>query len=183
MAEDKRLDDTAIGLRLARCDELLERLEGVPGRTSEAAIEAVQTLTELYGEALSRVLDTVDAQTAEHLAGDELLTHLLVLHGIHPEPVEDRITGALDRLRPALQERGAGAELAGVEEGVASVRLTAKGCGPSSAEAVEELVREALLAVAPELTGVRRAPAQERDPAFVPLESLTLRPVGAGGRT
>jgi Fe-S cluster biogenesis protein NfuA len=179
MAEKDRLDDPAVGLRLARADELLERIEGVPGPTSEAAIEAVQTLAEIYGEALARVLDLAGPDTAGRLTGDELLDHLLVLHDIHPETVECRVARTVDGLRPAVQERGGDVELTGIEESVASVRLQSKGCG-TSAGPLQDAVREAVLAVAPELTDVRRAPSQERDSAFVPLEALTHRPAESG---
>lgn len=175
-----RLDDQAVGLRLARTDELLERVEGVPGPTSEAAIEAVQTLTEIYGEALARLLDLAGRESAGRIAEDELLAHLLVLHDLHPEPVERRVARAVQRLRPAVQERGGDVELVGIEDGVADVRLTAKGCG-SSIGPLQEAVREAVLAVAPELSEVRQAPSPDRsDSAFVPLETLTHRSVAAG---
>lgn len=183
-APPSRLDDTAVGERLRRVDELLERVENVPGPTSEAAMGAVQALTELYGEALARVTDLATPELRERLARDELLGHLLVLHDVHPEPVGRRLENALDRLRPALRERGAEVELVALADGTATVRLTSKGCG-SSAGALEEAVREALLSVAPELTEVRletgrRADGGAVDTAFVPLTSLTLRPAPAG---
>ncbi len=179
MAENDRLDDAAVGQRLARTDELLERVESTPGPTTEAAVEVVQTLAEIYGEALARILDLVEPELAGRLADDELLSHLMVLHDVHPEPVERRAARAVDGLRPAVRERGGDVELTGVEGGVASVRLKAKGCG-SSSDAFEEAVREAVLAVAPELTGVRRAPEEAPAPAFVPLGSLTHRSADAG---
>jgi Fe-S cluster biogenesis protein NfuA len=178
MGELRRLDAQAVEARLARIDELLDRVEAVPGPTAEAAIESVQALTEIYGEALARVRDLADPHLNKRLADDELIGHLLVLHAVHPEPADRRVARALDRLAPALRERGAQAESLGVEDGVARVRLTVKGCGGSSAT-VEEAVREAVLAAAPELTGVRRVEDTERDPAFVPLEALV--PGGAGG--
>ncbi|MCC9307765.1 NifU family protein [Kitasatospora sp. RB6PN24] len=174
MADCGRLDGPAVEQRLARLDELLERVETVPGPTREAAVAAIQVLTEVYGEALARVLDLVAPQP---LLEDELIGHLLVLHDLHPEPPERRAVRALEALRPALAERGARAELVGIEGTVAELRLTAKGCG-SSAGGVEEAVREALLAAAPELTGVRLAPAPATPPAFVPVDSLFSRSGG-----
>ncbi|MFC3575068.1 NifU family protein [Streptomyces yaanensis] len=182
MPETVRLDETAVGERLSRLDRLLEQIESAPGPMTGAAIEAVQTLTEVYGEALARVLDQADAGLADRMAGDELIGHLLVLHGIHPEPPERRAARAVDALRPAVRERGGDVELAGVAEGVAQVRLAAKGCGSSSA-ALEEAVREAVLAMAPELSGVEREPGGDgRRSAFVPLEALTLRTASVGER-
>ncbi len=180
MAESGRLDNAAVRQRLTRIDELLERVEGVPGPTAEAAIEAVQTLTEVYGEALARVLGLASPPVVDQLVGDELVGHLLVLHDIHPDPLERRVARAVDDLRPAVQERGGDVELAGIADGVANVRLSIKGCASSG---VEDAVREAVLAIAPELSDVQRAPAAgDGDAAFVPLDALLHRPVTPGGR-
>jgi Fe-S cluster biogenesis protein NfuA len=161
--------------RLARLDGLLAQVEATPGPAGEVALEAVSALADVYGEALARVTAYASGAPAvlEAVTGDELLAHLLVLHGIHPDPVESRAARAVDGLRPVLQEHGGDVELTGIDEhGVASVRLTTKGCGSAG---VEEAVRDGVLAMAPELTDVRRAP-EPRTPTFVPLDSLMSRP-------
>ncbi|WP_037671084.1 NifU family protein [Streptomyces afghaniensis] len=169
-----RLADPDVEARLARLDEVLEGLEPLPG----AATEAVRLLTEIYGEALARVLDQADEQLAERLADDELLGHLLVLHDIHPEPPERRAARAVERLRPAVRERGGDVEWAGVEGEIGRVRLKTgggcgSGCGGGGSE-VTDAVREAVLAVAPELAAVEPLPSTPA-PAFVPLTTLTRR--------
>jgi Fe-S cluster biogenesis protein NfuA len=176
-AAGARLADPDVEARLGRLDELLEGIESAPGPTTRSATEAVALLTEVYGEALARVLDHADEQLAERLAEDELLAHLMVLHDIHPEPAERRAARAVERLRPAVQERGGDVEWAGVEGQVARVRLTTgggcgSGCGGGGSE-VTDAVRAAVLAVAPELTAVE--PVTETAPAFVPLTTLTHR--------
>jgi len=177
-AAAERLADPAVEARLARLDELLAGLESAPGATTRSAIEAVRLLTEVYGEALARVMDHADGQLAEQLADDELVGHLLVLHAVHPEPAERRAARAVERLRPAVRERGGDVEWAGVEEGVGRVRLTTgggcgSGCGGGQTD-VTAVVRDAVLAAAPELTAVE--PVQTAAPAaFVPLTSLTHR--------
>jgi Fe-S cluster biogenesis protein NfuA len=176
MTDARRLDGPAVEQRLARIDELLGRVEDVPGPTSEAAIAAVQALTEVYGEALARVQDIVGPRLAAALADDELLSHLLVLHEIHPDPLERRVARAVEDIRPAVRDRGGEVELAGVADGVATVRLALKGCDSSSAT-VEKAVREAVLAVGPELSEVRREAAGDR--AFVPLDAIGQRPVAS----
>lgn len=181
--DDPILDDEAVRARIGRLNQLLERLEQVPGPTSEVALEAVETLTEVYGAALVRVIAAAaeaPAVTAA-LVGDELLNHLLALHGIHPDPVEQRVARALDELRPHLTSHGE-VELVGIEEGVVRVRLSVKGCSSSSG-ALEEAVTEAVLAVAPELSGVESVPA-ERVPTqmLIPVDGLLRRPATTGGR-
>lgn len=176
-AATARLADPDVEARLGRLDELLEGLGSAPGPTTRSATEAVALLTEVYGEALARVLDHTDEQLAERLAEDELLGHLMVLYDIHPEPAERRAARAVERLRPAVQERGGDVEWAGVEGQVARVRLTTgggcgSGCGGGGSE-VTDAVRAAVLAAAPELTTVE--PLTETAPAFVPLTTLTHR--------
>jgi Fe-S cluster biogenesis protein NfuA len=168
-----RLDDPAVRERLTALDELLERVEQIPGPAGELALEAVSALAEVYGEALARAL-ALAAEPAGFVA-DELLGHLLVLHGIHPDPVERRVERALDEMAPAVRERGGEVALAGLDDGVARVRLTVSGCGAG----VEDEVRTAVLAVAPELREVRRETPPPA-PAFVPLGSLMQRPAGVG---
>ncbi|TMR00755.1 NifU family protein [Actinomadura soli] len=175
----RRLDGQAIAGRLGRLDETLGRLERTPGATAETALDAVTFLTEVYGEALARVMDRAsdDSRLIEAILDDDLVGHLLVLHEIHPEPVERRVARALDALRPRLRRKGADAELVGIQEETAQVRVKAGGCGCGGAEPVEDVVREAVLAAAPELVGVHVATpdTSTSTKTFVPVEAL-LRP-------
>ncbi|WP_225828069.1 NifU family protein [Streptomyces naphthomycinicus] len=174
----ERLADPAVEARLARLDEVLAGLEGTPG----PALEAVRLLTEVYGEALARVLDQAEEPLRQRLADDELLGHLLVLHEIHPEPSEHRAARAVEKLRPAVRERGGDLEWAGVDGRVARVRLSGgsgcgSGCGGGSADIVGA-VQAAVLAVAPELESVEVVtPERTAAPAFVPLSTIKRRAV------
>ncbi|MFF9177277.1 NifU family protein [Streptomyces sp. NPDC014793] len=174
-----RLPDPAVEARLARLDEVLAGLESAPGPAAREALESVLLLTEVYGEALARIVDVADERLSERLAEDELLGHLLVLHSVHPEPVERRAARAVEKLRPAVRERGGDVEWAGVEGQVARVRVSGggcgSGCGGGSAD-VTEVVRAAVLAAAPELTAVEPVAEERRAaPAFVPLDSIRRR--------
>ncbi|OSZ56781.1 hypothetical protein OQI_30990 [Streptomyces pharetrae CZA14] len=184
-APGSRLDDGEVAARIARIDELLEKLQIAPGPMAQTAVDAVRALTEVYGEALARVLDHADAALTARLTEDELLGHLLVLHDVHPEPPERRAARAVERLRPAVRERGGDVALDGVDGPVARVRLRTAGCGSacgSASSGVEEAVREAVLAAAPELTAVETVPETEsRPPAFVPVDSLLRRPARPQG--
>ncbi|MDF3299053.1 NifU family protein [Streptomyces tropicalis] len=186
-----RLADPDVEARLAHLDGVLAGLESAPGPTARGAIDAVRVLTEVYGEALARVVDRADGELAGRLAGDELVGHLMVLHGIHPESAERRAARAVERLRPAVRERGGDLEWAGVEDGpdgpVARVRLTSgggcgSGCGSGGPDDVADAVRAAVLAAAPELAAVEPLPqpaARPAAPAFVPLGAVARRPAPA----
>lgn len=179
MAE--RLSDADVEDRLARLDDLLGQLDRIPGATSELAVEAVRTLSEVYGAALARVLDAV-AGTPELLAAfdqDELLRHLMVLHDLHPQPLPERVEAALDRVRPYLRSHGGDVSLVAIADGVARVELTGHcdGC-TSSTETMRDAISAAVLAVAPELQRVDAEPATATaHPApIIPVDSLLQRP-------
>jgi Fe-S cluster biogenesis protein NfuA len=177
------MDEREIGATLEHLDRLLDQLERTPGATAEAALEAVGLLTRVYGEALARMVDRVGS-VAGSLAEDELLGHLFALHGIHPASLEDRVERALERVRPYARSHGGEIELAGIDDGVVRVRLAGAcdGCTASQAT-LEGVVREAVLAAVPELTGLEALPATAPPhPApVIPAESLLRRPAPAGG--
>lgn len=178
------LDDAAVEARLARLDEVLGQLELVPGATAALGVEAVQALSQVYGEALARVLDMVAGTPAllEAFDRDELLRHLMVLHGLHPRPLAERVEAALERVRPYLRSHGGDVSLVGVTGDVARVVLTGHcdGCSSSTAT-MQTAISEAVLAVAPELARVEAEPATApAHPApVIAADSLLRRPVGA----
>ncbi|MCX4471485.1 hypothetical protein C5N14_27580 [Micromonospora sp. MW-13] len=172
----QRLDDGAVEPRLAHLDAVLAQLEQTPGRTAELALDAVEILTEVYGEALARVIDLAagSPRVLDRLTDDELLRHLLLLHRIHPDPLDRRVARAVDDLRPQLRTQGAEIALVGVQDEVARISLSASSCGGGGA-ALRDQVRELVLTFAPELSGVdvvTPAPA----PALIPVATLWQRP-------
>ncbi|MCO5992976.1 NifU family protein [Actinoallomurus rhizosphaericola] len=174
------LPEAEIEDRLVRLDALLERLEQATGADAEVARHAVEALTEVYGTALARLTHLVGGvpELAPALIRDELLHHLLVLHGLHPQPVEERVARALDGVREALRPRGGTVELTGITDGVAHLRWSGGGGCASSASAVERAVVESVLTVAPELSRVELCPAPA-PPALIPAESLLRGPAAS----
>jgi Fe-S cluster biogenesis protein NfuA len=151
----------------AEVRELVARVESLLGGLDERATEAVQALVELYGEALARFVAGADPTQ------DELLSHLLLVHDLHPVDVETRVRQALDDVRPYLGSHGGDVELVAVEEGVARVRLggTCNGC-PSSTVTLRNAIEEAIMRAAPELEGVDAEGVTEPQPALVQIGSL-----------
>lgn len=168
-----RMHDEQVREALTRLNDLLGELEETPGPGGDIARDALSALTRVYGEALSRALDYVSdtPATCEAFLNDELLGHLLVLHDIHPEPVADRVSRVVCEMSKAVQDRGGTIEFAGIKDGIATVRLSTHGCGSSTA-GVDEVIREEVLALAPELSGVEVVSGAAREPTFIPLDSL-----------
>src|SRR4051812_49911458 len=95
---DPSPQDPAVERRLAELDELLERVEQIPGPTGALALEAVAAVVEIYGAALSRAL--LLARSPEAFTSDPLLGHLLLVHGLHPDPVDVRVRRGPPRPAP-----------------------------------------------------------------------------------
>jgi Fe-S cluster biogenesis protein NfuA/nitrite reductase/ring-hydroxylating ferredoxin subunit len=165
------LDDQGIQERVARIEALLGEIEALkdPNARSKAA-EVVQVLLELYGEGLARMMDTIadgeeGEKTFEAFAEDELVSHLLLLHGLHPLDLETRVIKALEEVRPYLKSHGGNVEFLGVEEGVARLRMqgSCSGC-PSSTVTLKLAIEEAIQKTAPDLEGIEAEGVAEEPP-------------------
>ncbi len=157
--------------------------------------ELVHRIVGFYGAGLERVMGHVsalggmNAQLTARLCEDELVSSLLLLHGLHPAPTVDRIQRALDEVKPYLGSHSGGVELLRIDgEGVVHLRLVGSchGC-PSSRATVETLLRRAVEEAAPESKGIEvegvaapsPRPGSERR-RWITLEDPDL--LSAGGR-
>ena len=146
----------------------------------QKAAEMVQTLLDLYGEGLGRVVESVGRlggqDLKDELLDDELVSHLLLLHGLHPVSVETRVLQALEEVRPYLQSHGGNVELLGIEEGVARLRMqgSCEGC-PSSTMTLKLAIEEAVLIAAPDLLGIEAEGVVEPKPPPTFVAAPTLR--------
>jgi Fe-S cluster biogenesis protein NfuA/nitrite reductase/ring-hydroxylating ferredoxin subunit len=145
-----------------RIDGLLQEFGAVADpRVRGKAEELVRLLMELYGGALTRILEIADeaGQMSEslidRLATDDLVASLLILHGLHPLDVETRILRALDRVRPYLGSHGGDVKLLGVTDGVVHLRLegSCHGC-PSSTVTMKLAIEKAIEEAAPEVARI-----------------------------
>jgi Fe-S cluster biogenesis protein NfuA len=174
--------DADVERRLADLDELLTRLEQIPGPAGELALEAVAAVVETYGAALARAMTYAAATPGglEAFTADPLLGHLLLVHGLHPDPVDVRVRRALGEVSERLGGHGGEVELIAIADGAAQVRVSGGGgCGGPSPDDLAQALREVLLAEAPELADVQTV----RDPGggavtFIPLDSLLRAPAG-----
>jgi Fe-S cluster biogenesis protein NfuA len=173
------LDDRAARERVARVEALLAELEdAAAGVPRESALELVQALLDLYGDGLRRIVAFVaerdeDGALARAFAGDELVSHLLLLHGLHPVPLERRVRAALDEVRPYLESHGGNVELLSVDDGVVRLGLegSCNGC-PSSAVTLKLAIEDAIHKAAPDVERIEADGAAP--PAPAPLLQIEL---------
>jgi Fe-S cluster biogenesis protein NfuA len=142
---------------IERVEALLDEVEAFPPAQRDVATELVQALLDMYGEGLAKIV-TAGCVPVE----DELVAHLLLLHGLHPVPLAERVTGALDSVRPYLAAHGGGVELVGVEDNVVRLRLegACHGC-PSSALTLKAAVEDAVMKAAPDVERIEAEGATE----------------------
>jgi len=80
--------DAAAREIVRRVEAALEAVERIPEVHREPALDALQALLVLYGAAFERVLTRLaepdSTITPIALAADELIGHLLLVHGLHP---------------------------------------------------------------------------------------------------
>ncbi|MEA2314547.1 MAG: hypothetical protein QOI03_1239 [Solirubrobacteraceae bacterium] len=168
--------------RVARVESLLGALEGLPEDSARAvATDLAQAMLDMYGEGLGRIVDVLaandDGTIARELGDDELVSHLLLLHGLHPVPVEERVLGALQGVLPYLESHGGNAQLLGVRDGVVHLRLegSCSGC-PSSSMTLKLAIEDAIFKAAPDIEEVRAEGAVEADVPDTGLLQIEMAP-------
>lgn len=170
---------------LGDVERLLEELESVSDPVArDKATEVVQALLELYGEGLDRIVQEIaardDGELAHALAEDDLVAHLLLLHGLHPIPLQERVVEALGEVRPYLESHGGNVELLGIEGTAVHVRMqgSCSGC-PSSAMTLKLAIENAIRKAAPE---IEKVIPEEESPAVAgePLLQIAVMPASGG---
>jgi len=155
-------DNNHFEAKMHRVEELIASVEDWPDATSrETALELVQTLMDFHGAAIGRMMDlTADAGVAgysifKEFERNDLVASLLLLYGLHPLDVSERVTKAIEKVRPSLNLHEGDVELLGVADGVVSLRLkgSCDGC-PSSALTLKHTIEEAIYAAAPDVTSI-----------------------------
>jgi Fe-S cluster biogenesis protein NfuA len=186
MATEHQAPEELVG----RVQELLGSLDEIADPVAQSRVqELIGTVLELYGAGLERILGILqDAgdpalPIRDALLDDGIVASLLLIHGLYPIPLEERVTQALDSMRPFLASHGGNVELVSLEEGVARLRLqgSCDGC-PSSAATLENALKEALDEAAPDLLGLEVEGVvglEEQKPDGPPGLSLPMVQVGA----
>ena len=121
----------------------------------DKTLELLQSLLQFYGDGLARMMRLIaqhDESMPHLLAQDDMIAHLLLLHGLHPLPAERRVAMALEGVRAYVTFHGGHVELVSLKDGVARVRLYESSRGSPSS--LERAIEDAIQKVAPDLNGV-----------------------------
>ena len=169
----------------ARIEHLLGELRDlVPLPAWQRIEDVLRRIVRLYGAGLGRALAHARATGCagdafdSRLCDDELLASLLVLHGLHPISLEERVQRALAALRGELRIGDDALALVRIDEGVVHLAAAATlGGGAMSRGLAEATVRRVLETAAPEIVSIQISGLPEpRDPSLVQLRASRTTP-------
>ncbi len=159
--------------RLARIEELINGVESIGDEKMRTqAHELVEALLEMQGAGLERLMEIIYASgptgqaMIDDLGHDELVSSLLLVHGLHPLDLESRVRNALEKVAPRLAQHGGSVDLLGVTRaGAVKLRLAGNchGC-PSSILTLKFSIEEAIYAAAPDVTSLEVEGATPLEP-------------------
>lgn len=168
-----------------RVEQLLASFAASGPLGRQRAEELVRLVVELHGAGLERLLEITDDdgglsdRLLERFADDELVSGVLLLHGLHPYDVRTRVEQALEKVRPYLGSHGGDVRLVEVtDDGVARLRMlgSCQGC-PSSSVTLALAVEGAVEAAAPEIERIEcdDSPEEDADRSLISPDSLFSR--------
>lgn len=157
--------DALPGELLDRVQQLSSEVDSLAdARARELAQELIAAVIAMYGDGLTRIMDAISrsreagATILDELSQDGAVASLLLIHDLYPVSLQERVTEALDTVRPYMESHGGNVELLGIEDGVAKLSLegSCNGCVASRAT-LELAIKRALDEHAPDLVGLEVA--------------------------
>ena len=160
-----------------KVNQLVDRVSALPDETARStALELLQSIMDLQGAVMSRMIELLSEHgqagttSLAKLGSDPLICGQLVLYGIHPVSMADRVTRAIEKLRPQLHKQGASVDVLGVSEGSVRVKIQTGGNGHGSSEKLKDAVQQAILEAAPEV--VQIVTEGVTSPGFIPVNMI-----------
>jgi hypothetical protein len=163
------VNDQDVAGPMRRIDDLVRSLETCPDMaTRESARELVRTVLDLHAAGLAKLLELASQagdsgrDLVQSFAREPLVSSLLLLHGLHPVPVERRVADAVENVLAGLRSHEGKMELLAVTEEIIRIRLRGD---PSTGPALRLAVEEALTQAAADVPNVEIEEAWDPDPA------------------
>jgi Fe-S cluster biogenesis protein NfuA len=154
--------DAGLKERIQKIDGLAARIRGAADPDiRDAALELVQTVVDFHASGIDRMMEIASEagdegwRIIDEFGRDELVSTMLLLHGLHPVELEDRVRRALDDVRPLLRSHGGDVELIDIGPGVVRLRLigSCNGC-PSSSLTLKSAIEKAIYEAAPDIGSI-----------------------------
>ncbi|MGE4173787.1 MAG: nitrogen fixation protein NifU [Methylocystis sp.] len=144
---------------LARLEMLTAALERVAdAQAREATRELIALVLDLHGRAFERLNAIIGASSdgaalIERIVEDQDIRAMLLLHGLHPQHVEQRLRDVVLRMQPQWSARGLQVDLISAGKSFAIVQLRRNGLAEPNDELRLE-IENALTDAAPDLDDI-----------------------------
>jgi hypothetical protein len=155
---------------MQRIEELLEAIQEHGNPVVRAsAVEMVRALLDIHRAGLAATLEHIHHQgepgtaIVENLVEDDLVSRLLLLHGLHPVDLQTRLEHALDQSRHRLRAFGADVELVKATHEVVELRVR------GGSDDIHRFLEQAILAAAPDVLRIEFVDVDASGHRLVPL--------------
>jgi len=163
--------DAAFEQRFARVEGLLAELSQAKDPMLERVTrEVLATVLELHRRGLERTLEIAarEQPVREALARDARVSAMLLLHGLHPVALSDRVERTVDTLRERFRAKIASVSIESRSAAVLIRVVPASSACASTRSALQKDCEEALLVAVPDAESVS-VELVEATPALVTL--------------
>ncbi|HZQ19350.1 MAG TPA: hypothetical protein VFA90_11545 [Terriglobales bacterium] len=165
-----------------RIEQLIQRVTSLKDEQARAtALDLLQSLMDFHAAALSRVIEVLSGSgegrsVLAKLNEDPLICGLLVLYGIHPLPLRQRVDRAVEKAGEQLRKQNATVDLVRVTETSVQVKVqrSKHGCFLSP-QKLRFIVEHAVREIAPEIVDIIVDGIPNSDSAFIPVEMIQSR--------
>jgi len=173
--------DAEFEQRFARVEGLLAELAHSSDPMLERATrEILATVLELHRRGLERVLEIAARESIvrEALAADGRISAMLLLHGLHPIPLTERVSRTLGTLRERYRTKIESIDFEARGSAEIAVRVVpAKAACQSTRATLKKDLEDALIAAAPDVASLL-VEIVEAPPALI---TLRVRPASGTG--
>ena len=146
------MDTAEFQERMQRIEELIAAIQEHANPVVRAsAVELVRALLDIHRAGLEQTLEQIVRQgepgqaILNELLQNDLVSRLLLLHGLHPVDLQSRLERTLDSVRPRLRTFGADVEFVRATHEVVELRVR------GGSDDVHRLLEDAILAAAPDV--------------------------------
>ena len=146
------MDTAEFQERMQRIEELIAAIQEHANPVVRAsAVELVRALLDIHRAGLEQTLEQIVRQgepgqaILNELLQNELVSRLLLLHGLHPVDLPTRLQTALDQVQARLRTLGADVELVRATHEAVELRVR------RGSEDVHRLLEDAILEAAPDV--------------------------------
>jgi Fe-S cluster biogenesis protein NfuA len=176
----RHMDNSEFQAHTGQIDRLVQRVTALPdGDARSTALDLLQSMMDLHGAVVSRIVEVLSEggessrSALSKLGADPLICGLLVLYGVHPLSLEERVKRAIEKVRPQITKKGATVELLDVNDTAVRLRLdgAGHGCG-SSPDALKSAVEQAILEAAPEVVEIVTEGLPSSSSGFVAINMI-----------